>query len=203
MPSCSRRSRSSPRISAAKRLQIYDVPDEGGESTLVCDVARDCLDDEALALRIVEEDCEAVLCGSIEESPFIILADQGCVTRYLAAGLRAPTAADCQAYVARRGLSAEIMERFGLGWAARQWQSLAEVLRRAGFDDRMAVEAGLLGSSDRGRAYDRFRGRLIFPIKNLSNQIIAFGGLLMMRTRPNTSTAPTRPCTRKASTSTA
>lgn len=73
-------------FSAAKRLQIYDVPDEGGESTLVCDVARDCLDDEALALRIVEEDCEAVLCGSIEESPFIILADQGCVTRYLAAG---------------------------------------------------------------------------------------------------------------------
>ena len=120
---------------------------------------------------------------------------------HFAAGLRAPTAADCQAYVARRGLSAEIMERFGLGWAARQWQSLAEVLRRAGFDDRMAVEAGLLGSSDRGRAYDRFRGRLIFPIKNLSNQIIAFGG--MMRTRPNTSTAPTRPCTRKASTSTA
>ena len=51
-------------FSAAKRLQIYDVPDEGGESTLVCDVARDCLDDEALALRIVEEDCEAVLCGS-------------------------------------------------------------------------------------------------------------------------------------------
>ena len=46
-------------FSAAKRLQIYDVPDEGGESTLVCDVARDCLDDEALALRIVEEDCEA------------------------------------------------------------------------------------------------------------------------------------------------
>ena len=40
-------------FSAAKRLQIYDVPDEGGESTLVCDVARDCLDDEALALRIV------------------------------------------------------------------------------------------------------------------------------------------------------
>ena len=98
---------------------------------------------------------------------------------HFAAGLRAPTAADCQAYVARRGLSAEIMERFGLGWAARQWQSLAEVLRRAGFDDRMAVEAGLLGSSDRGRAYDRFRGRLIFPIKNLSNQIIAFGGRII------------------------
>ena len=86
-------------FSAAKRLQIYDVPDEGGESTLVCDVARDCLDDEALALRIVEEDCEAVLCGSIEESPFIILADQGCVTRYLAAGLRAQEAiAKMEAY---------------------------------------------------------------------------------------------------------
>ena len=86
-------------FSAAKRLQIYDVPDEGGKSTLVCDVARDCLDDEALALRIVEEDCEAVLCGPIEEAPFVILADQGCVTRYLAVGLSAQEAiAKMEAY---------------------------------------------------------------------------------------------------------
>ena len=79
-------------FSTAKRLQIYDVPENGGESTLLCEVARDCLDDEALALRIVEEDCEAVLCGPIEEAPFVILADQGCVTRYHAVGLSAAEA---------------------------------------------------------------------------------------------------------------
>ncbi|SDF26695.1 DNA primase [Desulfovibrio legallii] len=98
---------------------------------------------------------------------------------HFAAALRGPAAAACRAYVERRGLSAEIVERFGLGWAAQEWQSLGEALRRAGFDERMAVEAGLLGRSDKGRAYDRFRGRLIFPIKNLSNQIIAFGGRII------------------------
>ena len=71
------------------------------------------------------------------------------------------------------------MQRFGLGWAKREWQSLADALRRAGFDGRMAVESGLLGQSGNGRAYDRFRGRLIFPIKSLSNQIIAFGGRII------------------------
>lgn len=79
-------------FSSAKRLQIYDVPDHGGAYTLLREIPRDCLDDEAIALRIVEEDCEAVLCGPIEEAPFVVLADQGCVTRYNAVGLEADEA---------------------------------------------------------------------------------------------------------------
>ncbi|WP_297219496.1 DNA primase [uncultured Desulfovibrio sp.] len=98
---------------------------------------------------------------------------------HFAATLRGPQGEECRAYVARRGLSPDIVERFGLGWAPREWQSLAGVLHRAGFADALAVEAGLLGQSDRGRAYDRFRGRLMFPIRNLSNQIIAFGGRII------------------------
>ena len=87
---------------------------------------------------------------------------------------------ECRDYIERRGLSPAIVERFGLGWARREWSALSAVLHRAGFDQRMAVEAGLLGRSDRsGRAYDRFRGRMIFPIRNLSNQIIAFGGRII------------------------
>ena len=54
-----------------------------------------------------------------------------------------------------------------------------QALRRAGFDMRMAAEAGLVGQASSGRPYDRFRGRLIFPIKSLSNQIIAFGGRII------------------------
>ena len=71
------------------------------------------------------------------------------------------------------------MERFGLGWARRDWHSLDLALQRAGYDMRLAAEAGLVGRSDRGSVYDRFRGRLIFPIKNLSNQVIAFGGRII------------------------
>ncbi len=98
---------------------------------------------------------------------------------HFSAALQSPEAAQCREYIERRGLSEDIVQRFGLGWARREWQSLADALRRAGFDARLAVEAGLLGQSGNGRAYDRFRGRLIFPIKNLSNQIIAFGGRII------------------------
>ncbi len=94
--------------------------------------------------------------------------------------LQEPVGAECRAYMERRGLSADIVQLFGLGWSRREWQDLATALQRAGFDLRLAAEAGLLGKSDRtGRGYDRFRGRLIFPIKSLSNQIIAFGGRII------------------------
>ena len=98
---------------------------------------------------------------------------------HFAAALKGRDGEECRAYVERRGLSPDIVERFGLGWARRDWQSLAGALQRGGFSEKLAVECGLLGQSDRGRAYDRFRGRLMFPIKNLSNQIIAFGGRII------------------------
>ncbi|WP_300806610.1 DNA primase [uncultured Desulfovibrio sp.] len=99
---------------------------------------------------------------------------------HFAAALDSPEGEECRAYIQKRGLSDEIVQRFGLGWARRDWQSLATALHRAGFTARMAAEAGLLGISERSqRAYDRFRGRLMFPIKSLSNQIIAFGGRII------------------------
>jgi DNA primase len=85
----------------------------------------------------------------------------------------------CRVYMEQRGIDPALAERFGLGYALPGWQDLADVLRRGGCDEALAVKAGLLGKSDAGRVYDRFRGRLIFPIRNLSNQVIAFGGRII------------------------
>lgn len=94
--------------------------------------------------------------------------------------LSGPEAGPCRDYMERRGIDGETAERFGLGWALPAWQDLANALRRAGCAEAPAVRAGLLGRSDKsGRAYDRFRGRLIFPIRNLSDQVIAFGGRII------------------------
>jgi len=99
---------------------------------------------------------------------------------HYARNLAGPNGAACRAYVERRGIDKAITERFGLGYALPGWQDLADALRRNGCDEALAVKAGLLGTSEKGgRAYDRFRGRLIFPIRNLSDQVIAFGGRII------------------------
>ncbi|MDR2076759.1 MAG: DNA primase [Desulfovibrio sp.] len=92
--------------------------------------------------------------------------------------LAAEAGRDCRAYLAGRGIDPAVIETFELGWALPQWQGLADTLRRAGFSPRQGIEAGLLAAGDRG-AYDRFRSRLIFPIKNPAGRTIAFGGRIL------------------------
>ncbi|MDR0466346.1 MAG: DNA primase [Deltaproteobacteria bacterium] len=101
---------------------------------------------------------------------------------HYARNLAGPNGAACREYMERRGIDKALAEKFGLGWAMPDWRDLADALRRSGFDEALAVQAGLLGKSEkdgRARVYDRFRGRLIFPIRNPSNQVIAFGGRII------------------------
>lgn len=95
--------------------------------------------------------------------------------------LQQPNAALCRHYIEQRGLSREILEHFELGWADDNWHGLDQALRHAGFSPDLAIECGLLGKNRQGKAYDNFRARLIFPIKNLSNQVIAFGGRIITK----------------------
>lgn len=104
---------------------------------------------------------------------------------YAAAGdyfkntLKSPAGQACREYLRSRKLSPEILEKFQLGWSMPEWQGLADFLRRSGFDLRLAAEVGLVVANDRGGFYDRFRGRLMFPIRNMSGQVIAFGGRII------------------------
>lgn len=98
---------------------------------------------------------------------------------YYARNLAAPEGEACRAYLQKRRLAPEIIESFGLGWSSRGWQGLADTLRRSGYMPDAAVKAGLLSPSDRGSPYDRFRGRLMFPIRSLTGHTIAFGGRII------------------------
>lgn len=109
-----------------------------------------------------------------------ILSMYELASNHFTANLQGPSGAEARTYMEKRGLSSEIIQSFLLGWSQREWQALTTALQKGGFNQKLAIEAGLLGKSDKsGRAYDRFRGRLIFPIKNLSNQVIAFGGRII------------------------
>lgn len=82
-------------------------------------------------------------------------------------------------YFASRGLSPQTVQKYGLGYADDSWDSLANHLRSLGFSDNEMVTAALCGRSDRGRVYDLFRDRAIFPIIDLRGNVIAFGGRII------------------------
>ncbi len=86
---------------------------------------------------------------------------------------------NCRDYIAGRELDEKIVESFELGWSLDDWNALTNVFMRSGFTKEQGVDSGLLIKNDKGSIYDRFRARLMFPIKSLSGQVIAFGGRII------------------------
>ena len=80
-------------------------------------------------------------------------------------------------YLAERGLTQEIIERFELGYALASWDALLRVLKKKGYPDKVLEAAGLSVPRQSGSGYyDRFRNRLMIPIWDVSGKVIAFGG---------------------------
>lgn len=89
--------------------------------------------------------------------------------------LGAPGGKIARDYLGDRQLSEEVVTSFALGYSPDDWHGFEKFARAKGFAPAEAAQAGLLVKNDKGNIYDRFRGRLMFPIKNLSGQVIAFG----------------------------
>lgn len=83
------------------------------------------------------------------------------------------------AYLERRGITAEMRKKFQLGYATPQWDDLKNHLTKKGFQEKDLLRAGVLSKSEGGKSYDRFRGRLMFPIGDQKGKIIAFGGRVL------------------------
>jgi DNA primase len=77
-------------------------------------------------------------------------------------------------FLSERGFEAKDAEQFGVGYAPKNWEDLTRHLRGRGFTDAELITAGLAREGNRG-ARDRFRGRLMWPIRDLSGDVIAFG----------------------------
>ncbi len=80
------------------------------------------------------------------------------------------------AYFRHRGISDAMIRRFRLGYALEQSDALYRAAREKGFTDRALTDSGLCILTDRGTFYDRFRGRVIYPVFSVSGRVIAFGG---------------------------
>jgi DNA primase len=83
-------------------------------------------------------------------------------------------AAPARAFLAERGFELADVQRFGVGYSPKAWEDLTRHLRGRGFTDTDLISAGLAREGNRGPR-DRFRGRLMWPIRDLSGDVIAFG----------------------------
>jgi DNA primase len=93
--------------------------------------------------------------------------------------LQAHQAEGARAYLTERGMTAETLDRFGIGYAPNTWEALSKRLRSKGFTDAELTEAGLTKPSNRGGVYDAFRGRIIIPIRDHSGRAIGLGGRIL------------------------
>ena len=99
--------------------------------------------------------------------------------RWFTQQLYAPIGKDAREYLRDRGLKRHAAESFALGFAPNARDALKSALHKEGVPEALMLEAGLLARPDDGAPYDRFRGRLMFPIRNARGQTVAFGGRIL------------------------
>jgi DNA primase len=93
---------------------------------------------------------------------------------FFVAQLPTPAAAPGQEFLTERGFDEAAAAHFGVGWAPKSWDALTKHLKAKGFQEAELSAAGLVSSGDRG-VYDRFRGRLVWPIRDLTGAVVGFG----------------------------
>ncbi|MCJ7828977.1 MAG: DNA primase, partial [Dehalococcoidia bacterium] len=102
-------------------------------------------------------------------------------------------------YVTRRGLSPETIKTFQLGFAPEGWDTLKQYLKGKGYEQTQLLAAGLLVERDDKNNYDRFRNRLIFPIRNIQGNVLGFGGRALDDSLPKYLNSPQTPVFDKSS----
>ncbi len=116
-----------------------------------------------------------------------ILAANREAARFFNVCLNDPKNRDALEYFLKRGLSANTVRRFGLGYAPDGWRELVNHMKAKGFSENELVQANLARRSEKdGRVsvYDNFRNRVMFPIIDLRGNVIAFGGRVMDDSKP-------------------
>jgi DNA primase len=100
---------------------------------------------------------------------------------------------DAHEYLVNRGITEETIKQFRLGYAPDNWRSLTNYIEGSGLSLKLAEQAGLVVAGKEEGFYDRFRGRLIFPIENIFGEMVAFGGRILEKGEPKYLNSPESP----------
>ena len=104
--------------------------------------------------------------------------------------LNQPQSQDARNYLAQRGLSDDIVQRFAIGFAPAGWDNVLKRFGRSAENRESLSDAGMLVTNDNGRSYDRFRERIMFPIRDKRGRVIAFGGRFLGNGTPKYLNSP-------------
>jgi DNA primase len=101
--------------------------------------------------------------------------------------------AGAREYLARRGLTPEVIQAYQLGYAPPEWEAITRHLQARGYPLELATEAGLVLPRASGGFYDRFRDRVMFPIHDRQGRVVAFGGRVLGEGEPKYLNSPESP----------
>ncbi|CAN5480450.1 DNA primase [soil metagenome] len=104
-----------------------------------------------------------------------LLAANAAAELFFRSQLATPAAQVGRDFLGARGFDQAAADQFGIGFAPKSFDALANALKAQGFTELELTTAGLLSTGDRGNSYDRFRGRLIWPIRDTTGQTVGFG----------------------------
>ena len=148
---------------------------------------------ERVGIPLPEMSDQAVYQQKQDEKQLIAEINRECAKFYyqMLIGTEGKQALD---YLRSRGLSMDIIRSFGLGFAPDSWEAARDYLNKLGYTDQQLINAGIVvESAEKGRIYDRFRNRVMFPIINTRGMVLGFGGRVMDDSMPkylNSSDSP-------------
>ncbi|WP_390338531.1 DNA primase [Vibrio harveyi] len=117
----------------------------------------------------------------------------GSIAQFYRNQLKQPTSKVAIEYLKNRGLSGEIVQKFGIGYVADEWDLVRKNFGQNKDNQDMLVTGGMLIENDKGNRYDRFRGRIMFPIRDRRGRVIGFGGRVLGDGTPKYLNSPETP----------
>ncbi|SNC58604.1 DNA primase [Sodalis endosymbiont of Henestaris halophilus] len=120
------------------------------------------------------------------------------LSKFYQQALKAPPAAGVNHYLQQRGLSEDIIKYFAIGFAPPGWDNVIKRFGRLAKDLALLNYAGMLAINDSGQTYDRFRDRIMFPIRDKRGRVVAFGGRILSDGQPKYLNSPETDIFRKS-----
>src|ERR1035437_4815496 len=151
------------------------------------------------ALRLLADRAGVVIPTRVEKDPDkdkkerIFLVNEAAAGYYHHEFLNSAAAENARQYTRKRGITSQTVSDFQLGFAPNNWGTLLQHLEEKGFTEQEILDAGLAVVSDDGKKHDRFRGKLMFPIRDDRKHVTGFGARVLDGSLPKYINSPQTP----------